>query len=59
MIQSSGKSLNQMWARKGAINIVDLGHYYYLVTFTSEEDQYISLMEGLWLIYDHYLSVRE
>ncbi|MCI03674.1 hypothetical protein A2U01_0024714, partial [Trifolium medium] len=34
-------------------------HDYNLTTFTSEEDQYTSLMEGPWLIYDHYLSVCE
>lgn len=29
------------------------------MTFTNEEDQYVALMDGPWLIYDHYLSVRE
>jgi hypothetical protein len=51
--------LQQMWARSGVINIVDLGQDYYLVTFTSAADQDTALTEGPWLIYDHYLTVRE
>lgn len=31
--------LQQLWARKGIINIVDLGQEFFLVTFTCEEDQ--------------------
>lgn len=48
-----------MWARKGDLNNVDLGQEYYLVTFSSEEDHGFTLMDGAWLIYSHYLSVRE
>jgi hypothetical protein len=51
--------LKQMWVRSGVINIVDLGNDYFLVTFTSKEDQYHAMMNGPWLIYDHYLTVRE
>lgn len=35
-----------MWARNGALFMVDLGQDYYLVTFTCEEDQYAAVMEG-------------
>lgn len=51
--------LQQMWARKGDLNNVDLGQEYYLVTFSSEEDHGFTLMDWAWLIYSHYLSVRE
>ncbi|XP_058774782.1 uncharacterized protein LOC131649052 [Vicia villosa] len=51
--------LNQIWARHGTLSIVDLGNDYSTVSFTSDDDQYVALMEGPWLIYDHYLSVRE
>jgi len=44
--------------RRGVIQIVDLSHDFYLVTFTSLEDQCRALMEGPWMIYDHYLVVR-
>lgn len=40
--------LNQMWARNEILNIVDLGQKYYMVSFTSKEDQYTTLMEGSW-----------
>jgi hypothetical protein len=50
--------LKQLWVRKGAIQIVDLSHDFYLVTFTSLEDQCRALTEGPWMIYDHYLVVR-
>lgn len=29
------------------------------MTFTNEEDQYAALMDVPWLIYNHYLSVKE
>ncbi|KAK2359720.1 zinc ion binding / nucleic acid binding protein [Trifolium repens] len=51
--------LKQLWVRQGVINIVDLGYDYFLVTFTSEEDHTTAQVGGPWLIYDHYLAVRE
>lgn len=48
-----------MWARNEVLSIVDLWQEYYLVTFTREKDQYPTLMDGPWLIYDHYILVRE
>jgi hypothetical protein len=50
--------LKQMWVLREVIQIVDLSHDFYLVTFTSFEDQCRALTEGPWLIYDHYLAVR-
>lgn len=50
--------LQLLWARKRIINIVDLGQDFYLATFTSEDDQKFALLEGLWMTYDHYLTVR-
>jgi hypothetical protein len=51
--------LKQMWVRNGVLNIVDLSNDYYLVTFSNKQDQEHALLEGPWLIYDHYLTVRE
>lgn len=51
--------LQQLWMRKGIIHIVDLGQDFFLVTFTCEEDQDFALLEGPWMIYDHYLTARE
>lgn len=39
--------------------MVDLGNDYFLVSFSSTEDLSAVLTEGPWLIYDHYLIVRE
>lgn len=44
---------------RGMLNRVNLGQDFYLVTFTIEEDQRYALLEGPWLIYDHYLTIRE
>ncbi|KAI5433382.1 hypothetical protein KIW84_020598 [Lathyrus oleraceus] len=51
--------LQQLWARMGVLSIVDLGQDYYLVAFSSEEDHQTTLMEGPWLIYDHYFTMHE
>lgn len=49
----------QMWVRKGVIQIVDLGNDFFLVTFSNEDDHQFALTEGPWLIFYHYLTVRE
>lgn len=51
--------LRQMWVKRGVLNLIDLGNEYFLVVFSCKEDQTFALMEGPWLIYDHYLTVRE
>lgn len=51
--------LKQMWVRKGIFTIIDLGDGYFIVTFSHKEDKRKALEEGPWLIYDHYLMVRE
>jgi hypothetical protein len=51
--------LKQMWVRKGVITIIDLGKDYFLVYFSNEEDYTRAQEDGPWLIYDHYLIVRE
>ncbi|WJX16517.1 hypothetical protein P8452_06530 [Trifolium repens] len=51
--------LKQMWVRKGVISIIDLGKEYFLVYFSNEEDYNKALEDGPWLIYDHYLIVRQ
>lgn len=51
--------LKQMWVRMGVLNIIDLSNGYFLVDFSNKEDQSKALLEGPWLIYDHYLILRE
>lgn len=51
--------LKQIWVRKGIFHIIDLNNDFFLVVFSHREDQENALTEGPWLIYDHYLAVRE
>lgn len=51
--------LRQMWVKRGVLNLIDLGNEWFLVTFSSRDDQKFALPEGPWLVYDHYLIVRE
>lgn len=51
--------LTQLWSKKGSINIIDLDHDYFLVVFSSYSDRFLALNGGPWLIFDHYLTVRE
>ncbi|KAI5404273.1 hypothetical protein KIW84_051431 [Lathyrus oleraceus] len=48
--------LQLLWAKRGVLNIIDLGQEFHLVTFTIPEDQSDALLEGPWMIYDHYLT---
>lgn len=38
---------------------MDIGHDYYLITLICKEDHQTGLLEGPWLIYDHYFRVSE
>lgn len=48
-----------MWVRKGVLHIIDLGRDYYLVTFSHKDNLVKALLEGPWLIFDHYLVVKK
>lgn len=51
--------LHQMWVRKGVLHIIDLGRDYCLVTFSHKDNLVKALLEGPWLIFDHYLVVKK
>lgn len=51
--------LNQLWVKKGAMNIIDLGCDFFLVYLSCPEDHEKALTNDPCLIYDHYLIVRE
>ncbi|XP_058758250.1 uncharacterized protein LOC131631474 [Vicia villosa] len=51
--------LNQMWVRRGVINIIELSNDYYLVAFSHEDDKKAAMANGPWFIYDHYLTVKD
>lgn len=52
-------SLNQLWVQKGMMTVIDLGCEFFLVYLSSQEDYNRALSNGPWLIYDHYLIIRE
>ncbi|XP_058741845.1 uncharacterized protein LOC131614249 [Vicia villosa] len=51
--------LNQLWAKHGSLSIVDLDNDFFTVSFANNDDHCRALLEGPWMIYDHYHSVRE
>lgn len=48
-----------MWVRKRVINILDLSNDYYQVEFSYEDDKKAALVDGAWLFYDHYLTIKK
>jgi len=50
--------LNCSWTRKGFIKIIDVPREYYQFLFTSNEDYNHALMEGHWMVVDHYILVQ-
>lgn len=50
--------LNREWARVGLIQIIDMSRGYYAVRFGAIEDYNHALMEGPWMIADHYILVQ-
>lgn len=50
--------VKQMWVKTRIINIIDSSNDYYLVTFTHEQDHTTALTNGMWFIYDHYLTKK-
>ncbi|KAI9075769.1 hypothetical protein K1719_042255 [Acacia pycnantha] len=49
--------LNQIWARKGAINLGDLENDFFVVSLQEWEDYERALTGGPWVISDKYLSI--
>ncbi|KAK4286585.1 hypothetical protein QN277_003121 [Acacia crassicarpa] len=52
------KRLQAMWAKRGIITLINVGHGYYVVKLTNRDDYSFALTGGPWLIYDHYLIVK-
>ncbi|KAI9116355.1 hypothetical protein K1719_012522 [Acacia pycnantha] len=50
--------LQALWAKKGVVSLIDIGHGYYVVKLSNRDDYINALDGGPWMIYDHYLSVR-
>ncbi|KAK4272987.1 hypothetical protein QN277_021464 [Acacia crassicarpa] len=52
------KRLQAMWAKRGTFTLINIGHGYFVVKFTNQEDFSVALTGGPWMIYDHYLTVQ-
>lgn len=50
--------LKHEWARKGKLHITDMPKKIFVVQFTSTDDYKHALMEGPWMLADHYLLVQ-
>ncbi|XP_015955326.1 uncharacterized protein LOC107479731 [Arachis duranensis] len=53
------RRLDTMWAKSGGINLIDVGNGFFVVRFYSEEDYWNVLEGGLWLLFDHYLTIHQ
>ena len=51
--------LENVWKLVGGIDLMDIGHAYYMVKFDGEEDKNKVRNGGPWIICDHYLAVRQ
>lgn len=53
------KKLDAIWARQGMVQLIDLGNDYFLAKFSADEDYEFVLTGGPWMVFDHYLTVKQ
>lgn len=53
------KKIDSLWARQRAVQLVDVGNDYFLAKFHSVKDNDWALTGGPWMVFDHYLTIRE
>lgn len=51
--------LKAIWKPSGGLDIVDVGHGCYMVKFDMRVNHEKVFGEGPWMIFDHYLAVRQ
>jgi hypothetical protein len=51
--------LENVWKLMGGIELMDVGSAFYMVKFDGEDDKNKVINGGPWMIYDHYLAVRQ
>ncbi|KAI9122151.1 hypothetical protein K1719_006840 [Acacia pycnantha] len=49
--------LQPLWAKRGVINLINIGNGFCVVKFTNKEDYLNALTRGPWMLFDHYLTV--
>ncbi|KAI9090105.1 hypothetical protein K1719_028801 [Acacia pycnantha] len=47
-----------MWAKKGVVSLINIGHGFYMARLSNKEDYINALTGGPWMIYNHYLTMR-
>lgn len=50
--------LKSLWKLSGGMDIVDVGHGFYMVKFDVAADREKVIGGGPWMLFDHYLAVR-
>ncbi|KAK4255547.1 hypothetical protein QN277_008534 [Acacia crassicarpa] len=50
--------LQTLWAKRGVINLINVGNGFFVVKLTNKEDYMNALTGGPWMLFDHYLTVR-
>ncbi|CAN1150992.1 hypothetical protein LINPERHAP2_LOCUS17911 [Linum perenne] len=53
------RKLPQLWAKKGGIQVSDVGFGFYVVNFESVADYERALFGGPWMVNDHYVVIKE
>ncbi|CAN1129038.1 Putative ribonuclease H protein At1g65750 [Linum perenne] len=53
------RKLPQLWAKKGGIQVSDVGFGFYVVNFESVADYERALFGGPWMVNDHYVVIQE
>lgn len=50
--------LSRLWKLSAGFDILDIGNGYYMAKFDVEGDRMKVMDEGLWMVFDHYLTVQ-
>ncbi|XP_074297726.1 uncharacterized protein LOC141628487 [Silene latifolia] len=53
------RKLQAKWSIRGKLTLTNLTGSYYIARFTSREDYNFIITQGLWMIDDHYLTIRK
>jgi hypothetical protein len=51
--------LETIWDLKGGFELMDIGNSFFMIKFDAEDDKTRVINGGPWMIYDHYLAMRQ
>ncbi|CAN1165016.1 hypothetical protein LINPERHAP2_LOCUS25902 [Linum perenne] len=52
------RKIPQIWAKKGEVNVSDVGWGYFVVRFQSSDDYERAMFGGPWMVADHRIGDR-